>query len=213
MPQGLIFQYDRDGNQLKKIDVSSLDLKPAGAVWDGHALIFRGDENNKLYKIDREGELIDSWDTGSFWPEIGQIAFDRKNIWYNPATAPGADLRVQDREWNIIRDVDMTPTGAGEFCFDGYSMNWISGTLDEMGKIDREGVVIRSIDISSISTDPRGITFDRKNIWFVDWQNKRLVQIDRDGKVVKAISIFPAEEVYGITFDGKNLWITGYNVL
>ena len=136
--------------------------KPSGLAFDGTYLWNADYTDDKIYKLDTSGYIIDSFDSPGPYPS--GLAFDGTYLW----NADYLDDKIYklDTSGNIIDSFDSPGIAPMGLTFDGiYLWNADLGD-DKIYKLDTSGNIIDSFD--SPLSDPRGLAFDGTYLWHAD---------------------------------------------
>jgi len=172
-----IYQLDLDGKKIRTIDQSAVDAIPQGIMtWDRY-LVFGGLGNNRIIVIDYNAKLI-CMANSVVTPR--SITTDGKYIWYlNDADDYLYMSRFSKGQKAEIKKFpgagnDQNPQG---ITFDGKNL-WVSTSYNDfIYCFDRNGTIIREVNISGIDILPRDIVHDGKNIWMIGIENTSIYQL------------------------------------
>jgi len=196
---------------IKQIDVSGIDNQPFGLAHDGKYLWYSGNQNNKLYQLDLDGNLIRTLDTLAIdnLPQ-GLARFGKYLIFVG---LQNGDYNVIDLNGNLvfINDGVLEPRSITS---DGKYVWVINDYDDKIYMMTFTKGLHRWVQIFSVKGNdsaPQAVAFDGKNLWVVTSTNQYLHLFDRTGNVIQEISISGIDITpRDITWDGKSLWMVGW---
>jgi len=121
----LIYQLDKTGNLIQTINIIAIDFIPRGITTDGKYLWFTGQANNRVYQIDKFGNLI------SFFATVNTprgITTDGKYLWVVEFDfLVSSSIRQYDKAGNLIQTINITAVDVLPFGIttDGKYLWWI----------------------------------------------------------------------------------------
>lgn len=174
-------------------------LNPLGLAFDGTYLWNADPTDDKIYKLDTLGNIIDSFDSPGTGPS--GLTFDGTYLWHSDYLLN--KIYKIDTSGNIIDSFDSPGSNPIGLAFDGtYLWNADNGE-DKIYKIDISGNVIHSFN--SPGPIPKGLTFDGMYLWNTDYTDDRIYKMDTSGNIIDSFDS-PGPSPSGLTFDGTYLW-------
>lgn len=149
-----------------------------GLAWDGDALWLAGYSENKLYKIDRIGTVLEKLDAPSTRPE--GLEFDGEFLWvscfgYREADGNACVYKL-DRTGKLVAKY-LNEKDVNDFAWDG-SFFWASAYTelhDRIYKIDPENFrIVGWISASGVAT--HDLAWVNGSLWATDWTNEALLE-------------------------------------
>jgi streptogramin lyase len=184
---------------LFSLPFNSPGTNPMGLAFDGTYLWNADYTDDKLYKIDRSGNIIASINSPGTHPR--GLAFDGIYLWNTDSTQN--KIYKLDLSGNIINSFPSPGTDPFGLMFDGTYL-WNSDyTTDRIYKLDLSGNIIDSF--ASPGSNPMDLAFDGTFIWNVDSTTDMLYKLDLSGNIIASCAtpgIYPS----GLAFDGTNFW-------
>jgi len=195
---------------IQTIDISGIDNSPYGLTTDGKFLWFTGQQNTRVYQIDKQGNLISSFGVTT---TPYDMATDGKFLWVILFQFPAISVINQyDKTGNLISSIDLAALG---FLFteglttDGKFL-WFSCPTWNLRQISKTGDLINLLNPVA---EAQGLTTDKKFIWFTysdDSAAGFIAQMDKAGNRIQTINVSATDKLpKGITTDGKFLWWIG----
>jgi hypothetical protein len=181
-----------------------------GLTWDGEYFWITSNFKNKIFRLDRKGNLIKSFNSTNEWP-LG-LAWDGKFL-YN---ADGSDnIYKLDVDGNQIGSFSVSTDYPGGLTFDGEAI-WLSeyqGPDLRIFKINlkkalEDGNISNAIikSFRSPGGGSWGLAFDGENILI---SGNKGYKVNKEGDIIGTFSI-PINNPGDITWDGEYLWVIGY---
>lgn len=176
---------------------------PMGLAFDGNDLWNVDYGTDMIYKLDRSGNVLDSFACPGTYPR--GLAFDGTFLW----NADSSQNRIYklDLSGNVMDSFASPGTDPSGLVFDGIYL-WNSDyTTDRIYQLDLAGNIIDSF--AAPGPNSMGLAFDGACLWNVDSSTDTLYQLDMSGNI---LSSQPSPGIYpsGLTFDGTNFWHTDY---
>jgi len=185
--------------------------RPTGLTHDGTYLLIAEATDHKIYKIDKQGNIISSFDSPAEGVP-GGLAWDGEYLWHSDPIKK--KIIKMDTTGNVIESFDTindlpyySPTG---LTFnDGYL--WVSfaptegkGRKGEIIKMNPDdGTFVRSIE--SPGEGPVGLVFVGEDLYHVDAGSDKIYKMSISGDIKKEVTS-PGSGPWGLTYDGEYLW-------
>ena len=179
--------------------LDSPESNPLGLAFDGTYLWNADHSDDKIYKLDTSGNIIDSFDSPGAGPS--GLTFDGTYLWH-------ADYLLNkiyklDTSGNIIDSFDSPGSNPIGLAFDGTYLWNADNSDDKIYKLDTSGNIIDSFDSPGLT--PKGLTFDGTYLWNADWSDDKIYKLDTSGNIIDSFDS-PGPNPDGLSFDGSYLW-------
>lgn len=188
-------------------------------AWDGASLWIGENFTSKIYEIDpNSGNVVSSF----FGPNSNPwgLAFDGVNLLHATITLGGPppdflpdDVYVLTTQGGVLDSwlaPDSPDANAHGCAFDPASGSlWLSDSeSDTIYELDPADGAIRS-SFPAPGSEVRGLTFDGKSLWAIDYDSLSLMQFDLSGNIQYTVSMAElGNDPEGLEFDGTYLWVT-----
>lgn len=187
----------RDSTTLESFGVPGQD--PTGLVWDGTNFWLADTDSEKIYKLDRAGKVLSSFNA----PGSTALAWDGTNLWVLDDMNERV-YKVNAQNGRVIGAFDSPGSDPQGLAWDGHNLWVVDADTDKLEKLDSNGEVLQSF--ASPSDLPAGLTWDGKNLWMSD-SKAGLIKIDPlTGKSLSTQKA-PGPDPRGLAWDGTYLWV------
>jgi len=193
--------------------ISTPGGNPTGLAYDSTYLLIADATDYKIYKIDKQGTVISSFDSPAEGVP-GGLACDGIHIWHSDPI--NKKIIKIDTTGNVIGSFDTinnlpdySPTG---LTFnDGYL--WVSFAPTESKDEKEKGQIIKMNpddgtfvgSIESPGEGPGGLVFVDEDLYHVDAGSDKIYKLSISGDIKKEVSS-PGSGPWGLTYDGEYLW-------
>ncbi|MBT3241981.1 MAG: T9SS type A sorting domain-containing protein [Bacteroidetes bacterium] len=182
------------------------DQFPTGLAWDGNNLWCSGNRQNKIFKLDRNGEVIISLNVSS---TPRGMCFVNGSIWY--ADSGKKELYKINPDSGSYLDTIPAPGGSARgLSFDGKYLWCSDANLNEIYKIDIDYKKIILILPATLDY-PYGITWDGTAMWVAGYSSATINQVYTEGEEkILYIDSLKAHLEYSLTV--RNVGSTDMNL-
>lgn len=184
--------------------------EPQGTAFDGTHLRHADSDADEIFKIDRNGTVVDSIDTPG--PNPRGLAFDGQYLWCLDYANKNL-YKLNDYGDILATHNTGFPSPAG-LTFDGsrlWASCWVN---DRIYQMDLSGGVITSVSApcGGGMDGPAGLAFDGTHVWCLCPRQMKLHQLDAAGHAVSSVDL-PNSIDWGKdpAFDGQAFWIGDYH--
>lgn len=195
--------YDRLGLWVyspKRITLKTNNISfddPRGLAWDGTNFWGSDYHDSKIYKMNTEGTILSSIDSGSY--PTG-LTWDGSYLW---SVALFNKIRKLNSSGTVLTSFNAPDDKPQGITWDGANF-WVADEdTDKIYKLNTSGTVISSFDTGLSWL--RGVTWDGVYIWCVSNYNDTINQFTTDGVKVASFGSSSSAPT-GLTWDGAYLW-------
>ena len=185
---------------------------PSGLTWDGEYLWITDFQTDKIYKLDKSGNIIHTIESPAYRP-VG-LAFDGEYLWCSDTKGliPEGDeyhrgriYKIDPENGQIIHSMLAPSSSPAGITWDGEYLWCVDDLNRTLIRFDpNDGTTIQ--EFKSPASSPQGITWDGKYLWVSDRSQDEIYMIDPKNGNVILIADAPGEYTRDLAFDGKNLW-------